>query len=159
MGSARPNKFLLVFCLPDAHKILIANILFDPKDLKSRPFFTFIFVSQHGLIGYQRGSPCQDPAGNRTTRKPSDHRKEAQTALVWSCLPLIRSGKNHLARYSKRGKKTRQTEEGVGRQHQGINRRAWSSPNPRGQWRTGKRRKLVAKSSVVPKQPSWLRNR
>ena len=25
---------------------------------------------------YQRGSPLQDPAGNRTTRRNSDHRKE-----------------------------------------------------------------------------------
>ena len=29
---------------------------------------------------YQRGSLCQDPAGNWTTRKP-DHRKETQTAV------------------------------------------------------------------------------
>ena len=35
---------------------------------------------------YQRGSPRQDPASNRTTRRPPDHRKETQTALVWSCL-------------------------------------------------------------------------
>ena len=28
---------------------------------------------------YERGSPCQDPAGNRTTRRPPDHRKETQT--------------------------------------------------------------------------------
>ena len=34
---------------------------------------------------------------------------------------------------NERGKKTRQTEEEVGRQHQ-----AWSSPNPRGQQKTGK---------------------
>ena len=33
---------------------------------------------------YQRGSPCQDPAGNRTTQRPPDERKEMQTALVWS---------------------------------------------------------------------------
>ena len=38
---------------------------------------------------YQRGSPCQDPAGDRTTRRPPDHRKETQTAVVWSCLPFI----------------------------------------------------------------------
>ena len=31
--------------------------------------------------------------------------------------PFIRSGQNHLARHSGRGKKTRQTEEEVGRQH------------------------------------------
>ena len=55
---------------------------------------------------YQRGSPCQDTAGNRITRRPDD-RKETQTAVVWSCFPFIRSGQNHLARHSERGKKTR----------------------------------------------------
>ena len=41
--------------------------------------------------------------------------KKTQTAVEWSCFPLIRSGQNHLARHSERGKKTRQTEEEVGR--------------------------------------------
>ena len=50
------------------------------------------------------------------------HGKEMQTAVVWSCLPFIRSGQNHTARHSERGKKTRQTEEEVGRQHQGMER-------------------------------------
>ena len=59
----------------------------------------------------QQGSPCQDPAGNRTTYRPPDHSKEMQTAVVWQCLPFIRSGQNHLARHSERGKKTRQTED------------------------------------------------
>ena len=49
---------------------------------------------------YQRGSPCQDPAVNRTIRRPPDHRKATQTAVVWTCLPFIRSGQNHLARQS-----------------------------------------------------------
>ena len=71
---------------------------------------------------YQRGSPCQDPAGHRTTQRPHDHRKEAQTAVARSCLPFIGSGQNHLERYSERGKKTRQTEGQVGRQHQGMDR-------------------------------------
>ena len=31
--------------------------------------------------------------------------------MVWPCLLFIRSGQNHLARHSERGKKTRQTEE------------------------------------------------
>ena len=70
---------------------------------------------------YQRGSPCQDPAGNWITRRP-EYRKETQTAVVWSWFPFIRSGQNHLARHSERGKKTRQTEEEVGRQHQGMDR-------------------------------------
>ena len=56
-----------------------------------------------------------------------------ETAVVWSCLPFIRSGQNHLATHSERGKKERQTEEEVGRQHQ-----AWSSRSPREQSRKGK---------------------
>ena len=45
-----------------------------------------------------------------------------QTAVVWSCLPFIRSGQNHLARHSERGKKASQAEEAVERQHQGMDR-------------------------------------
>ena len=45
-----------------------------------------------------------------------------QTEVVWSCFPFIRSGQNHLARHSERGKKTRQTEEEVIRQHQRMDR-------------------------------------
>ena len=51
-----------------------------------------------------------------------EDRKETHSAVVWSCLPFIRSGKKRLARHSERGKKTRQTAEEVGRQHQGIDR-------------------------------------
>ena len=65
---------------------------------------------------------CQGPSGIRTTRRSPDHRKETQTAVVRSCLPFIRSGQNHLERHSERGKKTRQAEEEVGRQHQGMDR-------------------------------------
>ena len=54
---------------------------------------------------YQRGSPCQDPAGNRTTRTPPDYRKEMQTEVVWTCLLFIISGQNHLARHSERGRR------------------------------------------------------
>ena len=69
---------------------------------------------------YQRECPSQDPAGNRTTRRPPDHCKEMQTAVVWLCLLFIRSGQNHLVKHGERGKKTRQTEEEEGRQHQGM---------------------------------------
>ena len=64
----------------------------------------------------QRGSLCQGPAGNWTTWRPPDQCNETQTAVVWSCLPFIRSGQNHLAKHSERGKKTRQTEGEVGTQ-------------------------------------------
>ena len=50
---------------------------------------------------------CLDPASNWTTRRSPDHRKETQTAVVWTCLPFIRPGQSHLARHSERGKKTR----------------------------------------------------
>ena len=64
----------------------------------------------------------KDHVTNWTTRRPPDDHKEMQTAVAWSCFPFIRSGQNHLARHSKRGKTTRQTEEEVGRQHQGMDR-------------------------------------
>ena len=80
---------------------------------------------------YQWGSPCQDPVGNWTTQRPPDDREGTQTAVVWSCFPFTRSGQNHLARHSERGKKTRQTEEEVGRQHQGMDR-PWVCQVPEG---------------------------
>ena len=84
--------------------------------------------------------------------------KETQTAVVWTCLPFIRSGQTHLARHSERGKKTRQTEEEVGRQHQGMDRPGVRQV-PESSGEQGKWRKLVAKSSVVPQRPSRLRDR
>ena len=80
--------------------------------------------------------------------------------MVWSCLPFIRSGQNHLAWDSERGKKTRQTEEEVGRQLQGMDE--WTglefgmsqgAVENREKWR-----KLVAKSYVVLQRPSRLRD-
>ena len=70
---------------------------------------------------HQRGSRCQAPAGNQTSRRPPDHRKEMQNEVVWTCLPFVQSGQYHLARYSERGKKTGQIEE-VGRQDQEMDR-------------------------------------
>ena len=106
---------------------------------------------------YERGSPCQDPAGNWTTRRPDD-RNETQTAVKWSCFPFIKTGQNHLARHSERGKKTRRTEEEVERQHQGMDKPGVRQvPKGSGE-QGGKWRKLVAKSSVVPERPSRLRD-
>ena len=72
-----------------------------------------------------------------------------QTAVVWSCLPFIR--------YSERGKKTRQTEEEVGRQHQEWTGLEFAKSQSTVENRE-KGRKLVAKSSLVPQQLSWLRD-
>ena len=38
-------------------------------------------------------------------RRSPDDRKKTQTAVVWSCFPFIRSGQNHLARHSERGRR------------------------------------------------------
>ena len=71
--------------------------------------------------------------------------KETQTAVVWSCLPFIGSGENRLAKHSERGKKIRQTEKEVGRQHQGMDRPGVRQvPEGSGkQWKNGE---------------NWLRN-
>ena len=98
---------------------------------------------------YQQVSPCQDPAGNRTTRRAPDHRKETQTEVVWTCLPFIRSGQIHLARHSERGKKTKQTEK-----RWEYNIRKWRglefAKSQRAVESKENWRKLVVKSSVVP---------
>ena len=107
---------------------------------------------------YQQGNLCQDPAGNQTTQRPPDLCREMQTAVVWSCLPLIRSGQNHLARHSEMGKKTRQTEEEVCED----NIREWTGLEfAKSQWAVENRdkwRKQVAKASVVLQRPSRLRD-
>ena len=86
---------------------------------------------------YQRGSPCQDPTGNWTTWRSPDDRKETLTAGVCSCLPFIRSGQNHLARHSERGKKENADRGRGGKTTSGYGQ-SWSSLSPWGQWRTKK---------------------
>ena len=84
--------------------------------------------------------------------------------MIWSCVPFIRSGQNHNARHSERGKKTRQTEKEVGRQRKRWenNIREWTGlefgKSQRAVENREKWRKLVAKSSVVPQRPSLLRD-
>ena len=78
--------------------------------------------------------------------------------MVRSHLPFIRSGENHLARHSERGKKTRQTEERLEdnyiKEWTGLEfGKSQRAVENRGKWR-----KLVAKSSVVPQRPSRLRH-
>ena len=85
-------------------------------------------------------SPCQDPAGNRTTRTPPDHGKETKTAVIRSCLPLIRYSQIHIASHNERGKKTRQTEEEVEnniREWTGLefaNSQQWRTEKNAGNW-------------------------
>ena len=78
------------------------------------------------------------------TKTPPDDRKEMQTAVVWSCFLFIRSGQNHFARHSERGKKTRQKEEEVGRQHYGMDRPGVQQV-PKGSGEQGKMEKTGCK--------------
>ena len=71
---------------------------------------------------YQRGIPCQDPGGNWTTRRLPDDRKEDANCSGMVMSPVHQVWPNHLAGHSARGQKTRQIEEEVGRQHQGMDR-------------------------------------
>ena len=104
---------------------------------------------------YQRGSPCQDPTGTRTTRAPFDHRK-----LQWY---------GHVSRSSGLAKTVLQGTVKGGRR-QGRLRTRWENnirewtglevgKSQRAVENREKRRKLVAKSSVVPQRPSRLRER
>ena len=89
---------------------------------------------------YYWGSLCQDPAGNQTTQRHY-HRKEIPTEVAWTCLPFITSGQ-------KRGKDYIRDWTGLefAKSQRAVeNREKW--------------RKLVENSSVVPQQPSWLRDR
>ena len=100
---------------------------------------------------YQWRSLCQESACNRTTQRP-DNPEERQTAVVWTCLPFISSGQNHLARHSERGKKTsRQRKRWKDNIMKWTGQRAVEN---REKWR-----KLVAISSVVPQRPSRFRDR
>ena len=87
---------------------------------------------------YQQGSPCQDPAGNWTTQKSSDDRKEMQIAVVWSCFPFIRSGQTKPSCKAQWKGEEGKADRGSGEKTTSGNGQAWSSTGPRGQWRTGK---------------------
>ena len=70
----------------------------------------------------------------------------------------MESGQNYLVRHSERGEEDKADRKRGGKttSRSGL---AWSSPSPRGQWKTEKWRKLVVKSPVVPQQPLQIRDR
>ena len=76
--------------------------------------------------------------------------KKTRTEVVWSCFPFIRSGQNHLARHSEGGRR-----QGRQKKWWEDNIREWAglevvAKSQRAVENREKRRKLVAKSSVVP---------
>ena len=78
--------------------------------------------------------------------------------MVWSCLPLIGSDQNRLARHSDGGRR-----QGRQRKRWEDNIREWTDlefdKSQKAVENREELRKLVAKSSVVPQQPSRLRDR
>ena len=78
--------------------------------------------------------------------------------MVWTCLPFIRSGQNHLAWHSERGKK-----KGRQRKRWEDSIREWTgqelAKSRRAVENREKWRELVVKSPVVSQRPPWLRDR
>ena len=78
--------------------------------------------------------------------------------MVWSCLPLIRSGQNILQVTVKEGRK-----QGRQRKRWEDNIREWTGlefgKSQRAMENMEQWRKLVAKSSLVQQRPSRLRDR
>ena len=82
----------------------------------------------------QPGSRRQDPVGNQTTRRPPDHLKEMQTAVVWTAVHQVCPKPSCKAQWKgEEGK----ADRGRGRKRTSGNGQAWSLSSPRGQWRTG----------------------
>ena len=88
---------------------------------------------------YQWRSLCQDPAGNWTTWRSPDDRKETQTAVVWSCFPIHQVWPKPSFKAQWKGDEDK-ADRGRGGKTTSGNGQAWSSASPRGQWRTGKNR-------------------
>ena len=81
--------------------------------------------------------------------------------MVWSCLPFIRSGQNHLARHSERQTKEEEKAD-KGRGGKTTSAREWTglefAKSQRAVVNRENKRKLVARSFVVPQRPSRLRD-
>ena len=107
---------------------------------------------------YQRGSPCQQPAGSRTTRRPPDQCKKDANCSGMDMSPVHQVWPKLSCKVQWKGEED-QADRGRGGKTTSGNGQAWSSPSPRTVKNREKWRKLVLKSSVVPQRPSPLRDR
>ena len=94
-------------------------------------FYAFLLDYFHGSITVKTGNLAV------VCVSLPDHRKETQTAEVWTRLQFIRSDQNHVARHNERGDEEKADGRRGGKTISG-NEQTWSSPSPRGQWRTEK---------------------
>ena len=92
---------------------------------------------------YKRGSPCQDPADNWTTRRP-DHRKETKNCSGMVMSPVHQVWPKPSCKVQCKGEEDK-GDRGSGGKTTSGNGQAWSSASPRGQWRTGKMDKIGCK--------------
>ena len=99
---------------------------------------------------YQRGGLCQDSAGNPTTRRPPDHRKETQSAVVWTCLPFIRSGQKPSCKAQWKEEEDKAGRKSSGKTTSGSGQ-ALSSPSLEGRGEQKKWSRLAVKASNDPR--------
>ena len=139
--------FVLVFCFVDkAMEMRCYRKMLVTTHLIQRPC-------------YRRGSTCQNPAGNWTTRRPPDDRMVKRCKLQWYGHVSHSSG---LAKTILQGTVKRGRRQGRQRKRWEDNIREWTGlefgKSQRAVENREKWRNLVAKSSVVPQRPSQLRD-
>ena len=88
------------------------------------------YYAYHTKIILPTRKSGKDPADSRTTRRPPDHFKETRQKLQWYSHVFRSSGLWKMAEDRADRGRDGKTTSGNGR--------AWSSPSPRGQWRTEK---------------------
>ena len=71
-----------IFLYACESQTLTAELQRRVQAIEMRCYRKILHISYKDHDCYQRGSPCQDPAGNWTTRRSPDDRKETQTAIV-----------------------------------------------------------------------------
>ena len=107
---------------------------------------------------YQRGSPCQDPTGNKQHENLLTIVKKCKLQLYGHVSRSLGLAKTILQGTVKRGRR-----QGRQRKRLEDNIREWTGlefgKSQRAVENRGKWRKLVAKLSVVPQRPSRLRDR
>ena len=133
---------------------LSAHLQWTTQAMRIRCYCKILRISHKG---HATNEKVRAKIQQETTRRP-DHRKEVQTSVVWKRLPFIRSGQNHLARYSeggrRQGRQRKRREDNIG-EKTGLE----FVMSQEGVENWEKWRKLVVKSSMVLQLPSQLRVR
>ena len=94
------------------------------------------YYTSHTQTMLPQGSLCQDPAGNWTTWRPPDHRRDANfSGTVMSPVHQVWPKPSCKAQWNGEEDKA---DTGRGGKTTSGNGQAWSLPSLRGQWRTGK---------------------